>query len=684
MKAIRKALATLLALTMLVTMLSACGKSPAQSFFDLYDEVYQVADREFQMTIKVSADGETITGTLTGSSYESIHQAQLSGSVGVSGITLEIPEILVDGSTVYVNADQVSDLTTMLLGTDLSSVFNAAYIEIAAEDQSGSNAASDELKKLVEGTTNKVKEYILSNKNAVVKNSNDSYTLTLDGNGLLELGKIVIKDLSDNRSAYINALLKLSPDSELLNRDSLNEMWDSLEEAAKETDEELSAEAASELQNYSLTMTIGKNRDKTYTVSMVFTVKGDSAMSFSIDGTVTPVDTARPFAVPTDTITADQLSKLVQGMTGFDDDEDWSGNDTWDNGDDDSDTIDSGDDNESPSYMTDTKRVGNADAGYIDVPSEFVVFQEEGGLSGAIEGFQYSDASGKTVFTVTAFDNADSETIANVLYESMDGDGSQDAGAAQTTIGGYDAYQIYGYYPDDNTYLVIWVFEAPDQDELVHYVAIEFDAAQYTNVWQLSDTFSFSDTPVDLSDDDDTDFDQDDWDDYWDSSEAGSVDDLNLTAVNDSLSEITIKTYGDGTATVPVLNNANWVDSGSISSSLTSVSVTAEDYAWSAIYDSDSAADYHLADVLTLYADIFSSSGFELSTTEVNESADGKVQIGALYGDFGDSNIVNYFIAADCGNGEVATIDFTVFNGDTSIVQPILDYYGVADPTPAQ
>ena len=162
MKTIRKPLAILLALTMLLTMLTACGKSPAQSFFDLYEEAAKVTDCDFEYSMGISIDEGDVDVSLSGSSYQSINQAQLTGSVGgsVSGVKGEVsvPEILIDGQTIYVNTADLVDLLQVIIGEDLSDLFDAKYIEIGAEDSSDSEEAVKELQELFAGTGAKLKQ----------------------------------------------------------------------------------------------------------------------------------------------------------------------------------------------------------------------------------------------------------------------------------------------------------------------------------------------------------------------------------------------------------------------------------------------------------------------------------------------------------------------------------------------
>ena len=637
MKTIRKPLAILLALTMLLTMLTACGKSPAQSFFDLYEEAAKVTDCDFEYSMGISIDEGDVDVSLSGSSYQSINQAQLTGSVGgsVSGVKGEVsvPEILIDGH--------------------LSDLFDAKYIEIGAEDSSDSEEAVKELQELFAGTGAKLKQNILERKDAVVKNKDGSYTLTLDGTAMLELVQIALDDLSDNRKDYINAILDLYSDSDALSKDTLNELWDEMEDMADEIDEDFLNEYGDDLKDMTMSMTIAKNKDRSYSIS-------------AEASTVNPVKHPEEFKVPRDTVTIEELMEEFGsvGDYGYDDDD----------GDDNTDIV-SNDGDDVPAYLQDTKRVGNDEAGYIDVPSEFVLFQEEGGLSGDVESYQYSDPTGKTIFTISGYEGVDAKAVADALLEGLEEDGAEDATGAETTIAGYDAYQVYCYYPDENLFLVMWVFETAEHDDLVHFVGIEFDADEYTDVWLLSETFGFDkDSTIDVTADVGGD-EEVDWSDF--QTETGGIDQLNLTKINDDISEFTYLSYGDVELKAPVLNDADW-DDAYISTSYTMVDVNDEDYNWTVTYSSSDAAWYDLEQSVKGTVDYYNESGYDMTATDVVTSADGKTQAAAFYGELYGNQMVHYVIASDFGE-DMSTLDFIIY-GDSVSIQPILDYYGLTDP----
>lgn len=163
--------------------------------------------------------------------------------------------------------------------------------------------------------------------------------------------------------------------------------------------------------------------------------------------------------------------------------------DDYDN--DDEDYYDNDDDN---TYIADeNQRIGNSTVGYIDAPSDFVVFNEVDGLEG-LDGVQYSDATGTSIITMQAYEDIDAYDMANNVYNHFASDSAVDESSlssASVTIGGYDAYQVYCYYPDDHMYVVTWCFNVSDVDSYGHYIAIEFDS-DYSDLWKLGDTFDMS------------------------------------------------------------------------------------------------------------------------------------------------------------------------------------------------
>ena len=119
---------------------------------------------------------------------------------------------------------------------------------------------------------------------------------------------------------------------------------------------------------------------------------------------------------------------------------------------------------------TDGKYVGTDEYGYVKVPNNWVKFNDIDGNS----SFQYSDPSTKYIVSlysyptsqVSAYDFANSVYNKELTNKEMEGITS-----AKVTVNKYEAYQVYGYYPDSKTYLVMWFFE--DGEGKTHYIALE-------------------------------------------------------------------------------------------------------------------------------------------------------------------------------------------------------------------
>lgn len=127
-------------------------------------------------------------------------------------------------------------------------------------------------------------------------------------------------------------------------------------------------------------------------------------------------------------------------------------------------------------------RGGAENYGFIDIPSDWVTFTEEGMED---EGMvQYSDVNGESVITLQYYDDVDAETAATNVYVTLE-ESAENLTAAMVELDGYEAYQVYGYMPDTNEILVCWFFDG--DDGLMHYLAIEGTDME---LFDLSETYS--------------------------------------------------------------------------------------------------------------------------------------------------------------------------------------------------
>ena len=137
--------------------------------------------------------------------------------------------------------------------------------------------------------------------------------------------------------------------------------------------------------------------------------------------------------------------------------------------------------------------VGSDLVGYIDLPDNYYPWTEAGGMpNGSV---QYCDGTPYNLVSmvyydmpgVTAYDLASSmmdqfKTDTAISQDSLTG--------ATVQLGGVDAYQIYAYYPNDDQWLVIWMFESP-YDSYIHYVSAEFLSDNFDFFEQVENSYRF-------------------------------------------------------------------------------------------------------------------------------------------------------------------------------------------------
>ena len=145
-----------------------------------------------------------------------------------------------------------------------------------------------------------------------------------------------------------------------------------------------------------------------------------------------------------------------------------------------------------------TKRIGNADYEYIDIPSKWIKFTD---LSG-VEAVQYTDGSGYNIVTLNSFTKekakvpADMEFNAEFLAKKLAvmWQDNKDVGkmtGARTKVAGLDAYQLQ-IVMKSGQYLITWIFQ---KDEKVYTISFEGDAETLkTFIPYIEDTWSLDGT----------------------------------------------------------------------------------------------------------------------------------------------------------------------------------------------
>lgn len=129
--------------------------------------------------------------------------------------------------------------------------------------------------------------------------------------------------------------------------------------------------------------------------------------------------------------------------------------------------------------LRDTKRIGSAEHGYVDVPKEWVKFTD---LDGDGSALQYSDLSGQNIVTLNSYTKETSnieegeefsaKTIAERIYgHEEEQEEVTDLWGEKTTVVGHETYKINVTFESDKI-LVCWLFKV---DEKVYFVSFEGD-----------------------------------------------------------------------------------------------------------------------------------------------------------------------------------------------------------------
>lgn len=150
-----------------------------------------------------------------------------------------------------------------------------------------------------------------------------------------------------------------------------------------------------------------------------------------------------------------------------------------------------------------TKRIGNTDYGFINIPSKWIKFTDIDGT----EAVQYTDGSGYNIVTLDSFTKekakvpADIEFSAEFLAKKLavmwqDNKDVSKMTGARTKVAGLDAYQLQ-IVMKSGQYLITWIFQ---KNEKVYTISFEGDAETLKtfipyieNTWSLDGTGAVTD-----------------------------------------------------------------------------------------------------------------------------------------------------------------------------------------------
>ena len=140
-----------------------------------------------------------------------------------------------------------------------------------------------------------------------------------------------------------------------------------------------------------------------------------------------------------------------------------------------------------PQITGDTQTIGNSEMGYLDIPADFLKFEDVV----ANTDLQYSDKTATTIFTLNTLGDEDPadldlEAGAQSLAQQLQSQGAQGLTGAKVKVAGkYDAYQVYGYWPEDDTFLVVDLFKTSKRGI---YLAVEFPSSN-VDIVEYLDTY---------------------------------------------------------------------------------------------------------------------------------------------------------------------------------------------------
>jgi len=117
---------------------------------------------------------------------------------------------------------------------------------------------------------------------------------------------------------------------------------------------------------------------------------------------------------------------------------------------------------------TEGKRVGSDEFGYITIPENWANFVDVDGNSTL--QYSYANIYIATLYAVPTT-QIDAYNYASNIMSQLQSEGVQNIQGATVNVGKYTAYQVYGYYSNENIWLVCWFFEA--EDGKTHYISIE-------------------------------------------------------------------------------------------------------------------------------------------------------------------------------------------------------------------
>lgn len=156
------------------------------------------------------------------------------------------------------------------------------------------------------------------------------------------------------------------------------------------------------------------------------------------------------------------------------------------------------DKNEKPSGKT--MRVGSETQGYIDIPADWIVFQD---LNGG-DSIQYTDPE-KPTFTIVTLDSFEASvfgvndistvetidaanSVASVWQDPSIKESVEFFNTAMTEIAGHEAYEVHARLKTGQI-VTAWVFRTEDRGP-IYYLALEGDQDSFVDFYPYLETWS--------------------------------------------------------------------------------------------------------------------------------------------------------------------------------------------------
>lgn len=335
---------------MAALLFSGCGKAdPSEEFFKCIEEFNSVREYESYQIVSATLSPEAIealdtTGeaasifgdgalsltieaeaTQSASLKQAYADASMRMNIDGMGIDLDMTDVYIDGSDMYINISKIMKLVSTLSGEDLTGLFDADYISMNLTDYYESAGISgldiwavdaeenypENIKPLIEQYGKlgmKLKDMITEAKPPYITEDDGVYTLTLDNEAMRELITIALTDIRDNAGDYYDAFIAVYENNPAITAyGDIESIFGDRDDAVASLSEAIDdlLENLDELPEMNMTMSVSHNSDeKNYHLTFEFSIPGMFSLSYDANVTETAVE---PITPPEDSIPYDDL-----------------------------------------------------------------------------------------------------------------------------------------------------------------------------------------------------------------------------------------------------------------------------------------------------------------------------------------------------------------------------------------